>query len=265
MTQLVEFELVGNVALITLDSPPVNAISAAVEAALIASCQEATHRREVRAIVLTGSTKAFSAGADIKEMSAASYQERVLASTRQETAWSAVASIPKPVIAAIRGYALGGGCELALCCDLRIAGASSKFGQPETLLGLIPGAGGTQRLTRLVGPGHAKDLIMTGRLIQADEALRMGLVTRVVADDRVLEDSMDLATNLAAGPRFALRAAKEAVDFGSRVDLETALEMERLHALSLSATTDMAAGIASFIEHGPGHADFRAAETLDDQ
>jgi enoyl-CoA hydratase/carnithine racemase len=156
----------------------------------------------------------------------------------------------------VTGYALGGGCELAMCCDLRIAGDNAKLGQPEILLGIIPGAGGTQRLPRLVGPARAKELIFTGRFVGAEEALHIGLVNRVVAPDDVYSEAMALARTLATGPAYALRAAKEAIDRGLEADLDTGLEIERVQVSALFATEDRAVGMASFIEHGPGKAEF---------
>jgi enoyl-CoA hydratase/carnithine racemase len=173
-----------------------------------------------------------------------------------QASFTAVARIPKPTIAAVTGYALGGGCELALCCDLRVEGDNAKLGQPEILLGIIPGAGGTQRLTRLVGPSRAKELIFTGRFIDAQEALRIGLVDRVVAPDDVYAEAFALARTLAQGPSYALRAAKEAIDRGLEVDLETGLEIERVQFAALFATQDRMIGMHSFIEEGPGKAQF---------
>jgi enoyl-CoA hydratase/carnithine racemase len=171
--------------------------------------------------------------------------------------FSAVARIPKPVIAAITGFALGGGCELALCADLRVAADNAKLGQPEIKLGLIPGAGGTQRLARLVGPARAKELIFTGRTIGAQEALRIGLVDQVVPAAETYPTARALAAELAAGPAFALRAAKAAIDRGLETDLDTGLEIERQQFAGLFATEDRAIGMRSFIEEGPGKAVFQ--------
>jgi enoyl-CoA hydratase len=167
-----------------------------------------------------------------------------------------VAAIPKPTVAAITGYALGGGCELALCADIRIAATDAKLGQPEILLGIIPGAGGTQRLTRLVGPARAKDLIFTGRFVDADEALAIGLVNRCAPADQVYEDALAWARQFADGPAFALRAAKQAIDNGLGADLATGLEIERIQFAALFATADRTTGMESFVESGPGKASF---------
>jgi enoyl-CoA hydratase/carnithine racemase len=206
--------------------------------------------------VVYGGEKVFAAGADIKEMQAMSYQDMVDRSRDLQDAFTAVARIPKPVVAAVTGYALGGGCELALCADFRIAGENAKLGQPEILLGLIPGAGGTQRLPRLVGPARAKDIIFSGRFVGAEEALRIGLVDRVVPADEVYSEARAMAARHVGGPPFALRAAKEAVDRGLEGDLDTGLEIERLQFSGLFATEDARGGMTSFVEQGPGKATF---------
>lgn len=167
-----------------------------------------------------------------------------------------MARIPKPVVAAVTGYALGGGCELALCADYRIAADNAKLGQPEILLGLIPGAGGTQRLARLIGPSKAKDLIFTGRMVKADEARELGLVDRVVAPDQVYAEAHAWAAKLAQGPAIALRAAKESIDTGLETDIETGLAVERGWFAGLFATEDRERGMRSFVEEGPGKAKF---------
>jgi enoyl-CoA hydratase/carnithine racemase len=184
------------------------------------------------------------------------YTEMADRSARLQAAFSAVAGIPKPVIAAVTGYALGGGLELALCADFRVLGESAKVGQPEILLGVIPGAGGTQRLPRLVGPARAKDLIFTGRHMPAGEALAIGLADQVVPDADVYQAARDMAARYATGPALALRAAKQAVDKGLEVDLATGLEIERLQFAALFATEDQKTGMRSFIEQGPGKATF---------
>jgi enoyl-CoA hydratase/carnithine racemase len=255
--EFVRLEVEDGVGTIRLERPPMNALSAQVQDEIRSAAHEASARADVKAVIVYGGPKVFAAGADVKEMAGWSYQQMVDRSVALQSSFTAVARIPKPTIAAVTGYALGGGCELALCCDLRIAGDNAKLGQPEILLGIIPGAGGTQRLTRLVGPSRAKELIFTGRFIGADEALRIGLVDRVVAPDDVYTEAVALATRMASGPAYALRAAKEAIDRGLEVDLETGLEIERVQFAALFATEDRAIGMASFIEHGPGKAQFQ--------
>ncbi len=256
LNEHVRLEVEDGVGTIRIDRPPMNALSVLVQSGIRAAAVEATDRKDVRAVVVYGGAKVFAAGADVKEMVGWSQQEAVDRSVALQSAFTAVAGIPKPTIAAVTGYALGGGCELALCCDLRIAGDNAKLGQPEILLGIIPGAGGTQRLPRLVGPSRAKEIIFTGRFVDAEESLRIGLVDRVVAPDDVYTEALALARRLAAGPPYALRAAKEAVDRGLEVDLETGLELERLQFIALFGTEDRATGMASFVEHGPGKAEF---------
>lgn len=256
MGEYVSLSVADGVGTIRLERPPMNALSVQVQQELRAAAREATQREDVRAVVVYGGPKVFAAGADVKEMSGWSYTEAVDASRELQACFTAVAEIPKPTIAAVTGYALGGGCELALCCDLRVAGDNARLGQPEILLGIIPGAGGTQRLTRLVGPSRAKDLIFTGRFVGAAEALTMGLVDRVVAPDDVYNEAVLLAGQLAKGAPYALRAAKESIDAGLEVDLRTGLEIERVQFAALFATDDRAVGMASFIENGPGKAEF---------
>jgi len=256
MAEFVTLEVDAGVGTIRLNRPPMNALSSLVQSELYAAALEASERRDVKAVIVYGGEKLFAAGADVKEFATMTYQDMVLASGALVRAFSAVAAIPKPTIAAVTGYALGGGCELALCCDLRIIGDNVKLGQPEILLGIIPGGGGTQRLPRLVGPSRAKELIFTGRFVDAEEALRIGLADRVVAPDDVYSEALALAKQLAQGPALALRAAKQAIDSGLEVDLNTGLEIERLHFASTFATDDHSIGLASFIESGPGKAQF---------
>jgi enoyl-CoA hydratase/carnithine racemase len=252
----VHLEAADGVGVIRLDRPPMNALDSATQDELRAAAQEAARREDVRAVVVWGGEKVFAAGADIKEMQAMGYEEMALRAPALQEAFSAVARIPKPVVAAVTGYALGGGCELALCADVRVAAEDAKLGQPEILLGLIPGAGGTQRLSRLVGPAKAKDLIFTGRMVKAEEALAIGLVDRVVPADQVYAEARAWAERLARGPALALRAAKEAIDRGLDADLETGLAIERGLFAGLFATRDREIGMRSFVEQGPGKATF---------
>src|SRR4051812_25526693 len=178
--EFVRLEVDGAIGTIRLDRPPMNALDKQMQEELRAVAREATERTDVRAVVVYGGPKVFAAGADIKEMATMSYADMVARATGLQSAFTAVAEIPKPVVAAVTGYALGGGCELALAADYRVCGDNAKLGQPEIKLGVIPGAGGTQRLARLVGPSRAKDIVFTGRFVGAEEALRIGLVDRVV-------------------------------------------------------------------------------------
>ena len=254
MSEFVRFEVEDGVGTIVLARPPMNALNAQMQQEIREAASEASSRDDVRAVIVYGGPKVFAAGADVKEMAGWSYQEMVGRSAALQASFTAVAQIPKPTIAAITGYALGGGCELAMCCDLRIAGDNAKLGPPEIRLGIIPGAGGTQRLTRLVGPSRAKDIIFTGRFVNAEEALHIGLVDRVVAPDDVYTEALVLAREFAVGAALALRAAKESIDRGIDLDLQAGLEIERVKFAALFATEDRAVGMASFIEHGPGKA-----------
>ncbi|MFF8017336.1 enoyl-CoA hydratase-related protein [Streptomyces sp. NPDC007929] len=252
----VSLEVAEGVGTIRLDRPPMNALDIATQDRLKELAEEAGRREDVRAVVLYGGEKVFAAGADIKEMQAMDHTGMVLRARALQDAFTAVARIPKPVVAAVTGYALGGGCELALCADFRIAGENAKLGQPEILLGLIPGAGGTQRLARLVGPSKAKDLIFTGRMVKADEAREIGLVDRVVPADEVYAQAHTWAAKLAQGPALALRAAKESIDTGLETDINTGLAVERNWFAGLFATEDRERGMRSFVEEGPGKAKF---------
>jgi enoyl-CoA hydratase/carnithine racemase len=254
--EFVRLEVEEAVATIRLDRPPMNALDVAMQEEIRAIAAEAGSRADVRAVVVYGGEKVFAAGADIKEMADMTYTDMVDRSARLQSAFTAVARIPKPVVAAITGYALGGGCELALCADIRICADTAKLGQPEILLGIIPGAGGTQRLARLVGPAKAKDMVFTGRFVDAEEALGIGLVDQVLPAGDVYAVAREWAGRFAAGPAYALRAAKEAIDRGLEANLETGLEIERQQFAGLFATQDRTLGMASFMENGPGKARF---------
>jgi enoyl-CoA hydratase/carnithine racemase len=256
MAELVQVQTDQAVATIRLDRPPMNALNAQVQAEIAAAAAQVAADPQVRAVILYGGGKVFAAGADIKEMATASYAQMAADAGRLQGAFTAVAKIPKPVVAAITGYALGGGLELALCADFRVAGQSARVGQPEILLGVIPGGGGTQRLPRLIGPARAKDIVFTGRFVGAAEALAIGLVDQVVPDADVYQAARDLVARYAGGPAIALRAAKQAIDEGLDVDLDTGLEIERLNFAGLFATEDQQTGMRSFIENGPGKATF---------
>ncbi len=256
MTEFVRVQAEGAVGTIRLDRPPMNALSTQVVDELAVAAAQVSADDEIRAVVIYGGARLFAAGADIKEMAEAGYARMAAHSGRLQACLTAVAKIPKPVVAAITGYALGGGLELALCADFRVVGDGAKLGQPEILLGVIPGAGGTQRLPRLVGPARAKDIVYTGRFVAAPEALAIGLADRVVPDADVYQAACELAGQFAAGPALALRAAKQAIDEGLEVSLDAGLEIERLHFAGLFATEDQRAGMRSFIDNGPGKATF---------
>ncbi len=256
MAEHVRLEVADGVGTIRLDRPKMNALSVAVQEEIRAAALEATERSDVRAVVVYGGERVFAAGADIKEMEQMSYTDMVDRSGALQSSLTAVADIPKPTVAAITGYALGGGCELALCTDLRFCAEDAQLGQPEILLGIIPGAGGTQRLARLVGPAKAKDLIYTGRFVRADEALSIGLVDRVLPAAQVYDAALEWAAQFATGPAYALRAAKEAIDAGLEVDLVTGLQIERVQFAALFATADRGTGMRSFVAQGPGKAVF---------
>lgn len=254
--EFVSIDVTDGVATVRLDRPKMNAISAQVQVDLREAAQEVTERDDVRSVVLWGGERVFAAGNDVKEMADLSYAEMVELSYSVSSATTAIARIPKPVVAAVNGYALGGGCELTLAADLRFAAQDAVFGQPEVLLGIIPGAGGTQRLARLVGPSRAKDMILTGRFVKAEEALSIGLVDKVLPPEEVYDAAVAWARQFTGAAPLALRAAKECIDRGSEVDLDTGLEIERQQFAAIFATEDRALGMSSFVEHGPGKATF---------
>ena len=256
MGEFVTLEVEGGVGTIRLDRPPVNALNNQVQAELAEAAREASDRDDVRAVILYGGEKTFAGGADIKEMASRTYPEIAKFGAELTASLARVANIPKPVVCAITGYALGGGLELALTADWRVAGDNVKVGQPEIQLGIIPGAGGTQRLTRLIGPSKAKDLIFTGRFVKAEEALKLGIVDEVVAPDDVYAAAHKWASQFANGPAVALRAAKAAIDSGLDVDLATGLKIETQLFTALWATEDQKNGMQSFIDNGPGKASF---------
>jgi enoyl-CoA hydratase len=252
----VRIEVDDKVATIRLDRPPMNALSRAVQDELREAALEVGARTDVHAVVLYGGPKVFAAGADIKEMSTMTVGEMTATATRLQDSFAELARIPKPVVAAITGYALGGGLELAMTADFRVTGDNARLGQPEILLGIIPGAGGTQRLSRLVGPAKAKDIVFTGRHVRAPEALEIGLVDSVVAPDDVYTEAVALARKFVDGPAVALRAAKQAVDDGLTLSLADGLRLETALFAGLFGTDDQKSGMASFLENGPGKASF---------
>jgi enoyl-CoA hydratase/carnithine racemase len=254
--EFVRLEVEGGIGTIRLDRPKLNALNATVQEEIRAAAQEATRRSDVAAVIVYGGERVFAAGADIKELQAMTYLDMAERSAALQSSFSAVAAIGKPTVAAITGYALGGGCELALCCDFRVAADDARLGQPEILLGVIPGAGGTQRLARLVGPARAKDIVFSGRFVDAAEALSIGLVDEVVPAADVYAAARRRVQRYVGAAGLALRAAKEAIDRGLSVDLVSGLEIERALFTGLFATRDREIGMASFVEQGPGKAVF---------
>jgi enoyl-CoA hydratase len=256
VSEFVKLEVDGAVATIRIDRAPVNALNTQLQEELRQAAAECSRRDDIRAVILWGGEKVFVAGADVKEFHTMSPQDISRRAAEVMSSIDSVAQIPKPVIAAVTGYALGGGCELAMTADFRISADNAKWGQPEVLLGIIPGMGGTQRLPRLVGVSKAKDLIYTGRLLDAAEAEEIGLVDAVVEADKVYDTAKAMAAKFASGPTLALRAAKAAIDQGMQGDLATGLKLESHLFAGLFATEDKQRGIASFIESGPGKAEF---------
>ena len=254
--EFVTLSVTDGVGTIRLDRPKVNAIDEQLHRELRAAAQEAGERPDVRAVVLYGGERVFAAGADIAAMSGLDAGQVADWGRELTTSFTTVARLPKPVIAAITGYALGGGYELALCADFRVLGAGARVGQPEILLGVIPGAGGTQRLARLVGPARAKDLVFTGRQVGAAEALEMGLADAVVPDADVYPTAVAMARKFAAGPPLALAAAKRAIDEGLDGGLDTGLALEGELFAGLFGTEDQRTGMTSFLTEGPGRATF---------
>lgn len=255
-TQFVRLDVDAGVGTIRLDRPPMNALNRQVQNGLRAAADQATFRDDVRAVILYGGERVFAAGADVNELATMSYAEMAAVARTLSAGLSVAATIPKPTVAAITGYALGGGLEVALSCDRRIAGESVKLGVPEILLGLIPGGGGTQRLARLVGPARAKDLVYTGRFVGAQEALAIGLVDEVVPDDQVYQRARAYVEPFTTGPMLAYAAAKKAIEGGLDVDLRTGLDMESDLFSGLFSSEDKVIGINSFLENGPGKAKF---------
>jgi enoyl-CoA hydratase len=250
---VVSLERRGKVAIVSIDRPKVNALSIHLVGQL-AEVLEEMMLDPPGAVVLWGGERIFAAGADIDELADPSRRETLI--TALARAFDAIAALPRATIAAVRGLALGGGCELALACDLRVVASDARLGLPEVLLGIFPGAGGTQRLTRLVGSGRAKEMIFTGRPVSADEALAIGLVERVVEPAFVLDTALELAEELARGAVVAHGLAKQAIDRGTDLPLSAGLALERELFMRVLETNDARRGIESFLAHGPGKAMF---------
>jgi len=238
----------GHVGLITLNRPKaLNALSNGLVSELGQALDAFEADEDIGAIVITGSEKAFAAGADIKEMASKSFTDCYLQDFIT-SGWEAVTKVRKPVIAAVAGFALGGGCEVAMMCDFILAGDNAKFGQPEITLGIIPGAGGTQRLTRAVGKAKAMEMVLTGRLIDAAEAERSGLVSRVVPVAELLDEALKVAERIASMGRVAVLAAKESVNRSYETTLAEGVHFERRLFHALFATEDQKEGMAAFAE-----------------
>ncbi|NEA67188.1 enoyl-CoA hydratase-related protein [Streptomyces sp. SID12488] len=246
----------GPVVTVRLDHPPMNAFDTAQRDELATRVRELADSPRVRAVVLYGGERLFAAGADVKALAAMGIEEVRGWNRALQRTFDEVAQLPMPVVAAITGYALGGGLELALAADYRIAADDALLGQPEVLLGIIPGSGGTQRLTRLIGPSRAKNLLMTGRRVDATEALGLGLVDEVVPAPEVHASALRYAHRLAEGPAAALEAIKEAVNHGTDTSMSAGLALERSLFTGVFGTQDATTGLRSFLEHGPGKAHF---------
>ena len=237
----------GNIGLVQLNRPKVmNALSFELISELVNGLEELDRDETVRVIILTGSGRAFAAGADLSEMSKSTVVDLMLG--RRFELWDRIRKISKPIIAAVGGYCLGGGNELAMNCDIIIASEVATFGQPEVNVGIIPGAGGTQRLTRVVGKYKAMEMILTGKAISAEEAYRIGLINRVVPPESLMEESKKLATEIASKPPISIRSAKEAILRAQDAALEVGLEFERKSFYMLFATEDAKEGMKAFLE-----------------
>lgn len=252
--QLVEVERRDAVAVVHLRRPPLNVLCQAMVVELAATARELSRDTAVRAVVLWGG-RHFSAGADVEEFATMTVADVHAYGTDLDAAFRGLAALPQVTIAAVNGYALGGGCELAMTADLRFAGDRATFALPEIQLGLIPGAGGTQRLPLLVGAGRAKELIYTGRHVKAEEAQAIGLANAVFPAGELLEQAVAAATRYAAGPTVALRAAKAAIDRATGASAE-GLDLERTLFSLLFGTEDWQRGATSFKDQGPGKATF---------
>jgi enoyl-CoA hydratase len=251
-----ETSRVDGVGVLRLERPKVNALNTQVGAELLEMATEVAGRDDLRALVLWGGPQIFAAGADIAEFPVGEGHRDPSANVDGlNQALFAIERLPQITVSAVNGVALGGGCELSMATDFRICGQRARFGQPEILLGIIPGAGGTQRLTRLVGVTKAKDIIYSGRMVSAEEALAIGLVSAVHPDDEVLDRAIDLVTPYASGPA-ALVHAKRAILDGLHLPLDEAVAVEKREFVASFQTDDAVTGIHSFLENGPGKADF---------
>ncbi|AFM41294.1 enoyl-CoA hydratase/carnithine racemase [Desulfosporosinus acidiphilus SJ4] len=249
---VVELTISEGVGVITINNPPVNALTLEVRSQLKRILQEVEGNKEIRALIITGyGSKCFVAGADIKDFPKQMETGPRENATIYKEMFTFLEETPQPVIAALNGLALGGGCELALACDLRIADEKAKLGLPEVTLGLIPGLGGTQRLAKLVGPAKAKELLFTGKVISAREALDIGLINQIVPQGTVLEEALKLAKQLAKGAGVAISYAKYLVNKGIELSLEDGMEIEMQYVEKIFLTQDLQEGLEAFINKRP--------------
>ena len=247
--ELVMYTVKNAAAIVTINNPPLNILTMAVRAALEAVFDELESKKdEIRVVILTGKGKAFVAGADIKAFPDLTQEKAKARLKKSKLLYLQIEQFERPVICAINGYCFGAGLELALCCDIRIASSGAQLGQPEINVGLIPGAGGTQRLPRLVGAGIAKELIYTGKFISAEDAARIGLVNKVVEPEQLLDEALEMAELISSKSPLAVRAAKESIDRGLNMTLAEGLEVEAYHWSYLCETEDQKEGARAFIE-----------------
>ncbi len=246
----IKIELNGSTAILTLHRPEVlNALNAEIKEEASKALKELNDNPNILAIILTGSgEKAFSAGADINELKNLTPMEGLERSLSGQKLSLQIESLDKPVIAAVNGFALGGGCELALACDIRIASEKAKFGQPEVNLGIIPGFGGTQRLPRIVGKGKAMELILTGDIIDAQEALRIGLVEKIAPPEKLMETAKEMAQKIAAKGPIAIKLCKKAIHEGLQMDIDRGLALESSYFGAVCSTKDKLEGLSAFLE-----------------
>jgi enoyl-CoA hydratase/carnithine racemase len=250
-----EVDRTHGIGTIIIERPPLNALDLASWGSLSTAVSAAASDPDCRAVIVRGAGRAFAAGAEVGELLEWDSDEAAAASTVMQAAVDALAALPCVTIAVVSGYALGGGCEIALACDVRFAADNAKMGHPEILLGAIPGAGGTQRLARLIGPGRAKDIVLSGRMVDMVEAPRIGLVDEVHPVDEVIAAAESAARRYAAGPA-SIALAKRAIDEGFGLPLADGLALERRLFAEAFETEDLRSGVTSFLEHGPGVARF---------
>lgn len=241
-------EKIDRVLLVTLNRPPYNPLSSALYREIMELSREVEGSDDVKVVVIAGSEKAFSTGLDVKEVEGKSVVEMAKIGDLSRTAQNALAEVSVPTIAAIRGLAVGGGLELALCCDFRFASEDARFGQPELNLGIIPGGGATQRLPRLIGLSKARELMFTGQIIDAKRALEIGLVDRLYPADRLLEETLNFAKELSSKPLVALKTLKRAINKGIEMPLESALVYEGQCFLQTFVSEDGREGLRAFVE-----------------